>query len=263
MLKTTRMLVCKLTADEKSEREAKASELDQEKRKLEAEKKVEMKARGAEIKHLDKQIATLTEAATKGEESREVECEERESLVNGSNAVEVVRLDTLEVIERIASDPEQEPDPRQPGLPFAAPPLPSLPCTAIDEDGVAYGITAEQADSFDVGKTEMPSMTAMLMLVEGTQRYIVKVVRGRACETCGIVAGHRPECAGMKAEDEHEQAIDPFEGYDPNDTAAVAARIDEVPGPSDAPLAPKSQELVATKPKRSKKNGKAEAEVGS
>jgi hypothetical protein len=253
MLKTTRMLLCKLTADEKSEREAKASELDQEKRKLEAEKKAEMKARGAEIKHLDKQIAALTESATKGEEQREVECEERESLVNGSNTIEVVRLDTLEVIETIDSDPEPMPDSKQPGLPFASPPVPSLPCTAIDADGVPYGITAEQVDAFEREKVETPSLTAVFLFIDGIERAIVRVLRSRACEFCSAADGnHRPECKGMKADAED----------DANDTAAVAARIAEVEGPNDLPLVPPGDDakpLVQVKPKRtSKKNGKAE-----
>jgi hypothetical protein len=52
---------------------------------------------------------------------RDVECEVRDSLVNGQ--IEVVRLDTFEVVDTYmpgASVDDDEPDPNQPALPFAA-----------------------------------------------------------------------------------------------------------------------------------------------
>jgi hypothetical protein len=109
----------------------------------------------------------------------------------------------------------------------------------------------------------------------GEVERIVAVKRGKACDTCGIVEPHhRPECAGMKAEemalaeigscedcskvlhegDDFERAIDDAailfcrgcvkagdgspDTYDRNDGAAVAAHIDSMTKPNDAPLTP-------------------------
>jgi hypothetical protein len=85
----------------------------------------------------------------------------------------------------------------------------------------------------------------------------VRVLRSRACEFCSAADGnHRPECKGMKADAED----------DANDTAAVAARIDEVTAASDAPLVPPGEDskpLVAVKPKRTSKKANGKAEPGA
>jgi hypothetical protein len=108
------------------------------------------------------------------------------------------------------------------------------------------------------------------------------VKRGKACDTCGIVEPHhRPECAGMKADDaEAEEAFavlgadlaslgtvervsieetgeDPAESYDRNDTAAVAAHIDGMTRPNDAPLTPVGEDTkpLVKLPKRAEEGG--------
>ncbi len=252
MIKTTRKLICTLTDDEANERASKASELDQEKRRIDADRKSTASVFREQLKHLDKQIAELTEQATTKQELREVECEERESLVNGCEVVEVWRTDTNELIETLDNDP-LEVDERQPGLPFAAPDMPVLRCTAIEETGNCFDITAEQADA---AERELAGGAAYAQITindpQGAGVGIiaaVKILRGRACDTCGIVGTHRPECADMKAE---------AEDYDRNDTAAVAAKIAEVPPPSDKPLASAADATVKVKPKR---KGKAVADA--
>jgi hypothetical protein len=97
-------------------------------------------------------------------------------------------------------------------------------------------------------------MTALFMIIDGVERAIVRAMRGRACDLCGSADGnHRPECKAMQAEDA-------------NDTAAVAARIDEVTAASDAPLVPPGEDskpLVAVKPKRTSKKANGKAEPGA
>lgn len=200
-VRITQKLVCKLTKDEIDERGRKASELDQERRHLADDKKAKVKVFNAQLKGLDTQIAELTEAATKGEELRDVECEERESLVNGSNVVEIWRLDTEEIVETIAEDPEDDaPDSerRQGALPFAAKAPPVIRCSAVNEDGECFPITAEQADALDRAIAECGRGNVE---IDGRPVQAVKVLRGKACDTCGIVNGHRPECAAMKREE--------------------------------------------------------------
>lgn len=226
-IKTTRKLLCKLTEDEIDERGRKAADLDQEKRKVDAERKATAATFREQIKHLDKQIADLTEQATTGEELREVECEERESLVSGGG-LEIVRLDTLEVVDTIPDDPEDDAPSDQPRLPFsAARPAPELRCTAIDADGVPYLITAEQADAADRQIAEQGhAMVAVDR--DGPHVRVEKIVRGRACEFCSAAdQNHRPECESLKADAD-----------DRNETSDLALRLAESPMPSDAPLVP-------------------------
>ena len=260
-IKTTRKLLCKLTEDEIDERGRKAADLDQEKRKVDAERKATASTFREQIKHLDKQIADLTEQATTGEELREVECEERESLVSGGG-LEIVRLDTLEVVDTIPDDPEDDAPSDQPRLPFsAARPAPELRCTAIDADGVPYLITAEQADAADRQIAEQGhAMVAVDR--DGPHVRVEKIVRGRACEFCGQADGnHRqPECDDAKREAAGEFAAEhglesaTLEDDDRNDTSDLAMRLAESPLPSDEPLVP--NEPSARAPRKSSKASK-------
>lgn len=273
-IRTTQKLMCKLTQMEIDERSVKAAELDQEKRKLADEKKGRVKIFNEQLKHLDKQIAELTEQATTGEELREIECEERPGLVNGVNGIEVWRLDTNELIDSWTEDPEDDaPDgDKQPGLPFAAPEVPRLLCTAIDADGECHEISAEQADA---GELEInDSGIARLTIGERTV-VAVRIARGKPCETCGVVGGdHRPECADLKKADAvidgegdgksideiADEVADALEEYDRNDTAQVAAKIDEIEPPPDGPVRGVESATTKVKPKRGKR-GAAGAEA--
>jgi hypothetical protein len=154
-------------------------------------------------------------------------------------------------------------------------------------DGVLYAISPEQADVID--RLDVSANKPERLIIDGTHRTIVAVKRGKACDTCGIVEPHhRPECAGMKADDaEAEEAFavlgadlavlgtvervsieetgeDPAESYDRNDTAAVAAHIDGMGKPDDAPLTPVGEDTkpLVKLPKRGKKAA-SEGEVSS
>lgn len=273
-IRTTQKLMCKLTQEEIDERSLKASQLDQEKRKKADEKKGSVKIFNEQLKHLDKQIAELTEVATRGEELREVECEERPGLVNGVNGTEVWRLDTNEIVDSWTDDPEDdapEGDGKQPGLPFDRPEVPRLLCTAIDADGECHAISAEQADA---GELEINDTgTARLTIGERTV-VAVRIARGKPCETCGLVGGdHRPECADLKKADAvidgedgksideiADEVADSLEEYDRNDTAQVAAKIAEGGAPPDGPVRGVETATTKVKPRKSKK-GAAGAEA--
>lgn len=265
MLRTTRKLMCKLTEQEIDERGRKAADLDQEKRALDAERKATAATFREQIKHLDAQIADLTEQATTGQELREVECEEREALVNGGG-LEVVRLDTGEVIDTIHDDPETESP--QPSL-FDAPrpELPALRCTAIDADGCAFPISAEQADAAD---REIAEGSTARIEVAGPETgqgviFAVKIVRGRACEFCGSADGnHRqPDCDDAKRDAAEADALHiaahGFAGDDEHDTGALALQLAASPLPSDEPLVPKGD--GAKPPKKAKKGKSAGADA--
>jgi hypothetical protein len=187
---------------------------------------------------------------TTGVEERAVDCEIRESLVNGQ--MEAVRLDTMEVVDTWTPGADnEEADPNQPALPFAAPPVPVVRCTAIDVDGVMYAVSPEQADVID--RLDVSQSKPERLIIDGTHRTIVAVKRGKACDTCGIVEPHhRPECLSMKIEAAEDlalsQAMEEHYGadsYDRNDTAAVAAHIAGMTQPNDAPLVPVGED---TKP---------------
>lgn len=269
----TRMLECQLTEDEIRERDHRASELQQESLKTIDEKKSEVKRYNATLKHFAQQIKSLTEASTTGKELREVEIQWRPSMVNGQDD-ELFRVDTGEAIE----DGDESVDERQAALPFPRPEPPVLRCSVVADDGQMFPITAEQADALEFQIAESNgAFRVTLDGSDGTTHMItaVKVVRGKACDTCGIVApDHRPECEGMRAEDgavfESTQTVDgkvnqvsismlESDDYDRNDTGAVAAKISEVAPPDDKPLAPKAEQpLKQVKPRRSRKNGASE-----
>lgn len=233
-VRITQKLVCKLTKDEIDERGRKASELDQERRHLADEKKAKVKVFNAQLKGLDTQIAELTEAATKGEELRDVECEERPSLVEGSNVVEIWRLDTNELLETIAEDPEDdapESERRQGALPFAAPKVPELRCTGINADGECFSLTAEQADA---ASREIELTKSAVVFVNGGDnrqtivKTIVKVLRGKACGTCGIVAPHhRPECKAIEREMRGKVLVVTVDGEDLEVDTAIGDEVRE------------------------------------
>jgi hypothetical protein len=280
----TRKLPVKLTPDEIERVVREHSDTCSTLVLLEVEKKAANKVFTMKMKPHKEHRDMLQLIKDTGVEQREVDCEHRESLVTGQT--EVVRLDTFEVIETYvpgASVDDDEPDPNQPALPFAAPAVPVLRCTAVDIDGVCYAIQIEQAEVIERILTEAPNEPARILL-EGSHRTIVAIRRGKACEFCGVVpdalgAGHRPECAGMKADDaEAEEAFavlgtdlaslgtvervsieetgeDPADTYDRNDTAAVAAHIDSMTRPNDAPLTPVGEDTkpLVKLPKRGKK----------
>jgi len=182
-------------------------------------------------------------------EMRDVECEVRELPEQG--LVEVVRLDTGDVVDTL---PLSAAETRQPGLPFSRPEAPKLLCSALDNDGVAYAITVEQADAAERAIAESGSARVE---VDGDTYTVTRVLRGKACSFCGIVGGHhRPECDSMRADEASED--DTPESYDPNDTAAVAAKIDEIEPPPDGLVRGVETATRKVKPKRAKKSAAAE-----
>lgn len=248
-MQVTRMLSVKLATDEVQAKKDQHYEVSRTLASYDEEKSawlLDFRHRRKPVKDLEKVLRTAIDSQA---EMREVACEERESLVNG--AIEVVRLDTGEVIETRAADDDGDEDERQPNL-FAgtvspAPPAPALRCTVVNEDGEWFAINAEQADAADI---EIAAQGFALIVIDGVSRRGTKIVRGKACETCGIVGDdHHPDCASIRAEDDS-----------PDDGATVIAKMDGKL--DDAPLVPKgdaSKPLVATKPKRTRKaNGAME-----
>ena len=271
-MKETRELPVKLTDEEMaaivalhSDESSKIAKVDERKKSALAGFRHEKKP------HVD-EVARLQGIKDTGCELRKVECEWRDSLVNGGGQ-ELVRLDTMEVIDRNSDDPEDNaPDSAQPALPFAAPAVPVLRWTGIDADGVAYPITAEQ---FDAAEREIKATGSAVVFVgeNSDQRVTLKnVVRAKACEFCGMADGtHRqPECDEAKVDASETPTAtaealghdgEPPEGfgdetdaddYDRNDTAAVAAKIAEVPPPNDRPLPSAADATTKVKPKRAK-----------
>lgn len=224
-----RELLCTLTDDEVQTRKDAHYEVSRTIAVLGEEKSAWLSDFRAKLKpHKDRE-AELRDQIDKRGELREVKCEWRDGLVAGVS--ECVRLDTGEVIDTASDDPEDEAP--QERLPFTkAKPAPELRCTAIDVDGVAYAITAEQADSAEMTMSVDPGEPPMATLkIDGANRRIVRILRGKACDVCGIVSPHhRPECDAMKAEDAAPDS------YDRNDTAQVAAKIAEGGKPDDEPL---------------------------
>lgn len=256
-MKELRKLPVMLTETEMTERRDRLAAREQELIAVEAEKKETMGEFRERMKPIKADLASLSLAIVKRSEDREVDCEWRDSLVNGQ--LELVRLDTLEVIERETSD-EAAADAAQPSL-FggARPTAPTLVCSALNDDGEAWSITAEQADAAERAIAESGSARVE---VDGDTHTVTRVARGKACGTCGIVGGHhRPECAELQADggNEPEDDGDPG-GYDPNDAAAVAAKIAEGPTPPDGPVRGYSAADATAKPKRSKKAKAEEAE---
>jgi len=256
----TMELPVKLTEDEMraiiAQHSAESSAID----KINAEKSLKL----AEFRRLKKphelKKAELQTIKDTGVEIREVVCEHRESLVNGALVTEVWRTDTNELVETRGAeddgDPEDDaPDSRQPALPFAAPALPVQLCTAVDEDGVAYAIGAELADSLQRALDEAPAAARIARAdIDGASRGIVAIRRGKGCDVCSIVGGHRPECAQMRKDLEAREEFDA--SFEANDTAAIAQSLDE-----PAAVAAEEQKLVPTKPKRTRKSNGVSADA--
>lgn len=256
-MKDLRDLFVKFTEDELQLVVDEHSDVCSQLSDIEARAKAASAAFRAEAKPLKERRAELEEMKSNGGVKRPVECEWRDSLVNGQ--IECVRLDTGEVVDTQAEAPAEE-SPQGSLFSQPRPDAPRLLCTALNDDGECWAITAEQADAAEREITESGSARVQ---VDGDTHTVTKVLRGRACDTCGIVAPHhRPECASMRAEDEGDACrlvehgfVDPEpDSYDPNDTAQVAQRIAEVEPPPDGPVRGGDQKLVPTKPKRSRKS---------
>jgi hypothetical protein len=176
-----------------------------------ARKKQACSACNAEKKEAQKELDKVALALNTGTEMREIPCEERRDLESGE--IVTYRMDrNLPNGEEIPGSRKpfgqtETGDEKQPGL-FdtskrarrATPPVPKVVCNAIDEDGEIHVIGAELAD---VISHELQNSKSVSARVDAGERNIVKVVRGKACGTCGIVGGdHRPECDGMKLEEQ-------------------------------------------------------------
>lgn len=253
-----RELLCVLTEDEIQTRKDRHYEVSRTIAVLGEEKSAWLSAFRAKLKpHKDEEGELRTQIDNRGE-MRNVECEWRDSLVNGVQ--ELVRLDTLEVVDTLSDDPEDDAPEGQPSL-FAGkrPPLPDQRCTGITADGEAFAITVLQADAAEMTIAVDPGEPpAALLEIDGRNVHIVKVLRGKACEVCGIVAPHhRPECAEMKADGEDEAP----DSYDRNDAAAVAAKIAEGGKPDDEPLTRERPASRKVTPKRTAKANGATKET--
>jgi hypothetical protein len=127
----TRKLPVKLTPDEIERVVREHSDTCSTLVLLDVEKKAAAKVFTMKMKPHKEHRDMLQAIKDTGVEMREVDCEIRESPVNGQ--MEAVRLDTGEVVDTWtpgASVDADEPDPNQPALPFAAPAVPVLRCTA-------------------------------------------------------------------------------------------------------------------------------------
>lgn len=192
---------------------------------VEARKREQVSKCNAEIKEIVKSIDKVAAAINQKCETREIPCEERRDLETGE--IVLFRLDRTppeEVSRRPFGEDEKEDD-TQPSL-FGGknkrkknppPPAPMIKCNAINEDGEIFVITAEQADA---GDREIAD-TGHAKL-KGTSGKIVKILRGRACDDCGIVNGHRPECDEMKREAAGLVAVFDVDGVELEVPAAVA-----------------------------------------
>lgn len=226
---------------------------------VQAQKRASNAKFNAQTKTLAKNITELVTTINRGTKLCDVPC--IEGLHPETRKRVRIRLDTNDVLE---GDSE-----KQPALPFGRPPvLPELRCTAVDDDGVAYSISAEQADALDREKGD----GTVRAMIDGAHRTVTAILRGKACDVCGIVAPHhRPECAEMRREDaearaEFDRDADDYDGEPDNGAAAIEALGGEV---SDAPLVPPGDDSkpprksVQVKPKRKAKAATgAEAEAG-
>lgn len=225
---------------------------------VEAAKRAENAKFNEQLKNISKATDRLAAAINQGCEMRATPCEERRDLDTGELVVFRLDRDPPEEVSRRPYGQDEKQDSPQASLfdgkrekkgPRSAP---VVRCSAVDGDGECWPITAEQADVFD--RTEQKPVT--LQCANGGLVNAVKVLRGKACETCGIVApDHRPECPEIKAAD----AADP-DSYDRNDTSAVAAKIDEIEPPPDGPVRGVESATTKVKPKRGKR-GAAGAEA--
>lgn len=164
---------------------------------VEARKREQVSKCNAEIKEIVKSIDKVAAAINQKCETREIQCEERRDLETGE--IVLFRLDRTppEEVSRRPFAEDEKADSPQASLfdrkrsKKAPPPAPTIKCNAINEDGEIFVITAEQADA---GDREIAD-TGHAKL-KGTNGKIVKILRGRACDQCGIVNDHRPECEG-------------------------------------------------------------------
>lgn len=177
-----------------------------EKDTVEAEKRAANSGFNEQLKKIAEASDKLAAAINRRCETRAVDCEERRDLDTGE--LVLFRLDGPDPVEvsrkPYGEDERAAKDNKQPSL-FdgkrqrkTPPPAPTLRCNAVNEDGEIFVISAEQADAAD---REIRESGKALLDVDGVRREVIKVVRGKACETCGIVGTHRPECAQMKREE--------------------------------------------------------------
>lgn len=242
----SKKITVKLTADEMKQIVDAHSDVCSKLTKLEEEKSDAL----AGFRHRKKPLADerdrLQEIKDTGTEQREVQVFERPGLVNGT--IEIVRVDTGEVVETESEDPEDE-DPRQPGLfeGVAPPPrAPTLTVEGVDKDGEIWTLTAEQADRVRAGLAE--GMQVVAVDIDGET---VGIVRLSACSTCSMVDGnHHPDCARIQAEDAEDEG--------PDDGARVI-QLTEGRLP-DGPLVPDGEEHrpLVRKPRAKKSAAKGE-----
>lgn len=295
MIIETKKLPVVVTAAEKTAMEHEISALIDEVTKAEAEKKAWNDGWKERVQPKDKRAraAVLAAICTSGIEQRPVKCEWRDGLVNGTR--ELWRLDTNEIAIDPATGKPFVPDEQEElfdgegetGEDFeqARPTPPVLRWTGFDAAGVAHPITAEQ---FDAAEREIKATGSAVVFVgeNSDQRVTLKnVVRARACHWCGQADGnHRqPECDQAKADSAADFGAEGFEGdsderlgalraqlesdiaddYDRNDTAAVAAKIAEVPPPNDRPLPSAADATRKVTPKRTSKKANGAANDGA
>lgn len=121
-MNTTRELPVKLSDEKKSRLGEELAHQLTERDLIRAEKRSAIADANERIKEIDQMVTKLTQSIETGSELREVKCLERVSPTNGS--VEVVRLDTGEIVETI-HDPERAAKVAQAELPFGATPATS------------------------------------------------------------------------------------------------------------------------------------------
>lgn len=210
---------------------------------VEARKREKVAECNKEIKEIVTAIDKLAAAINQKCETRPIECEERRDLDTGELVLLRLDRDPPEEVSRrpFGEDERAATDNKQPSL-FdgkrqrkTPPPAPTLRCNAVNEDGEIFVITAEQADAAD---REIRENGKAGLEVEGMRREVVKVVRGKACETCGIVGTHRPECAQMKREEAGKVLVLDVDGKELEVDAAIADDVREanrsgIPCPCD------------------------------
>lgn len=113
--KTTRELACRMTAPEKAVKSDQLVAALQDKDALEDRKKASADEFKSLITDKDRAIKKLTREVATGVEYREVDC--GEVLVFARNQVDLVRLDTGEVVDSRTMRPEE----RQEAMDFAGP----------------------------------------------------------------------------------------------------------------------------------------------
>jgi len=198
----------------------------------EAEKRELVAAKNAELKKIVESMDKLAAAINQKCETRTIECEERRDLETGELVVFRLDRDPPEEIpgSRKPYGQDEKADSPQASL-FdgkrqrkAPPVVPTLRCNGVNEDGEIFVISAEQAD---VADREIRENGKALLEVDGARREVVRVIRGKACETCGIVGNHRPECADMKREEAGKVMVLDVDGKELEVEASVADDLRE------------------------------------